>query len=206
MRSCLKLCAAFLTISGLGCCVLCHNQQTVPAGTAAVSSSAKPMAPGVLRLTPGNTKVEFTGATSVMKQQGSFKQMAGTLELAENREPVSVALDIDMNSTSTNIFLLSRHLKSADFFDVEKYPHASFISTKIESSPSTYTSHVITGEFTLHGVSKTVSIPATIAVASDAVTLTSNFSIKQSDFGMDKGAKSANDEVPVRVTARVPRT
>ena len=78
-------------------------------------------------------------------------------------------------------FDLRKHLKSPDFFDVEKFPTATFKSTAIEKTDD---GHTITGDLTLHGVTKRVSFPATVTVTDGQVTANSEFSINRNDFGI----------------------
>ena len=78
---------------------------------------------------------------------------------------------IAMDSVSTQIPLLTKHLKRADFLDVEHYPKATFVSSRVETSKDKDATHVLTGNLTIHGVTRTLSIPARFAVSGDLVTL-----------------------------------
>jgi len=66
---------------------------------------------------------------------------------------------------------LTAHLKTPDFFDVAKFPKATFSSTKIERDSSAgVNSYVVTGNFDLHGQSKSITFHATIEVTADNAT------------------------------------
>jgi polyisoprenoid-binding protein YceI len=110
-----------------------------------------------------------------------------------------------MDSVTTKIPLLTKHLKRPDFFDVEHYPVATFVSRRIDLSTSEGASHVITGDLTIHGVTRGVAIPARIAVSPDQVELHATISVRQSEFGMEKAARKSDDLVPVTISARIVR-
>jgi len=74
---------------------------------------------------------------------------------------------------------LTQHLKSPDFFDAATYPTSEFTSTEILAEGEGYR---LVGNLTLHGITKSISIPAQIAVADDRVTASSEFAIKRFDF------------------------
>ncbi len=95
-------------------------------------------------------------------------------------EGSSVAVTIDTTSLWSDNERLTGHLKSADFFDVETYPTASFTSTEIAANEDgTYT---LTGNLDLHGVTKQISFPANIEVSDSGFTATAEFSINRMDF------------------------
>jgi len=178
-----------------------HSDTEKPAWQTAVS-----LAGAAYRLTPENTKIEFVGSAGSKSQPGSFKQFSGGLDWpARIPIPTRLAIEIDMTSVSTNILPLTMHLKSADFFDVATYPRASFQTSKIEPG-QTPGSCILLGDFIMHGVTKQLSIPATLVVAGKVLTLHSQFTIRQSEFGMVKAAKKTNDEVPITVSAKVTRS
>lgn len=86
---------------------------------------------------------------------GRFNKFEGQFEY-DSREPEksSVTVDIDVSSLDTNHAQRDKHLRSADFLDVKKYPKAKFVSTKYEKmNPARAKVH---GELTLHGVTRPV--------------------------------------------------
>jgi len=157
-------------------------------------------------ITPENSQITFKGKAGLITQSGSFKRFFGRIDLAGS-DPTAARLEvqIEMDSVKTRIGLLTRHLKSKDFFEVEVFPTASFVSTSIERGdmPDRY---LLNGRLTIHGVTRTVQIPATIQIRSDEVLMDMEWIVKQTEFHMDKGALRAKDEVPVTVTASIPRT
>jgi polyisoprenoid-binding protein YceI len=170
-------------------------------------TSAGAVAPGGIRLDAQNTRIEFVGSSERNSQSGSFQQLTGAFEAkGDDLQTARLALDIDMDSTSTNISLLTRHLKGKDFFDVQQYPRASFVSTSIQPSPTPDSSHVIAGNLTLHGTTRVVTAPANITLANGILTLQSRFVIRQSEFGMTEALKKSKDEVPITISIHASRT
>ncbi len=160
-----------------------------------------------LVISPDNSKVEFVAAKITRSHQGSFKQFAGTIDLAPNNiEGSRVTIDIDTGSVITDENDLTAHLKTADFFDVAKYPKATFVSTKIE--PGNSGTQTVTGNFDLHGVRKSITFPATIHVTPDSLAIDAEFSINRKDFGIVYAGKADDlirDRVVIKLTLKVPR-
>jgi polyisoprenoid-binding protein YceI len=67
---------------------------------------------------------------------------------------------------------------------VERFPQATFRSTAVEASTDPGATHRVTGELTLHGVTKTLRFPATIRASEQAVDVQSEFSFNRKDFGV----------------------
>jgi polyisoprenoid-binding protein YceI len=76
------------------------------------------------------------------------------------------------------------HLKSPDFFDVAQFPTATFTSTAIKAGAEGGATHTVTGTLDLHGVKKSITFPATIAVGADTVSVKSEFAINRKDFNI----------------------
>ena len=114
-----------------------------------------------------------------------------------------------MNKVITTSDALNKHLMSADFFDVEKFPTATFTSTKVTVSGTNAT---IVGNLTLKGVPKPVTLAAKFTGAgtnpmSKAVTIgfEANGTFKRSDFGVSYGVPAVGDQVDLMVTAAFER-
>lgn len=91
----------------------------------------------------------------VSNVKGSFEKYTGTVEIDDKDLTRSkIEVSIDTNSISTNVPKRDAHLRSADFFDVAKYPAMTFVSKKaVKAGEDKYK---VTGDLTLHGVTKTV--------------------------------------------------
>jgi len=87
---------------------------------------------------------------------GRFNHFDGNFSYdAKTPNQAKIALEIDMNSIDSNHAERDKHLKNDDFLDVKKFPKASFVSKGIKFSDDE--NAVVTGDFTLKGVTKTIS-------------------------------------------------
>lgn len=157
------------------------------------------------QITPQNSKVEFVGSKVTGSHNGSFGDFSGQIDYAGNPEQSRVNITMKTDSLTTDTPDLTKHLKTADFFDVAKYPEATFVSTSIKPGGDKGASHTITGNLTLHGVTKAVTFPATINVTPDAATVDSTFSINRKDFGINYAGQADNlirDDVVMKLTIR----
>ena len=201
------ICATLLMF---GCANPAANKPKAEVGNAAPENNSTPSATAErLVISPNNSKVEFVAAKVTRSHNGSFKQFAGTIDLANNNtESSRVTIDIQTNSVVTDEPDLTKHLQTPDFFDVAKYPKATFVSTKIEPNTAGGATHSITGNFDLHGVKKSITFPATIRVAPDHVSVNAEFAINRKDFGLlypGKADDLIRDGVVVKLTLNVPR-
>lgn len=179
------------------------------ANAAPESDAAKPANAETLVISPENSKVEFVAAKVTRSHNGSFKQFAGAIDLVKNSVEASrVTIDIQTNSVVTDEDGLTKHLQTPDFFDVAKFPKATFTSTKIEANSAGGATHSVTGNFELHGIKKSIAFPATITVAPDSVSVNAEFAINRKDFGLVYPGKADDlirDGVVIRLAIKVPR-
>lgn len=91
----------------------------------------------------------------VSNVKGHFEKFSGTVEI-DNKDITrsKVSVTIDTNSINTNVQKRDDHLRSADFFDVAKYPAMTFVSKKVEKVGKDTLK--VTGDLTLHGVTRQV--------------------------------------------------
>ncbi len=133
------------------------------------------------------------------KHEGSFGTFRGVVHVVDDKpEKSSVTVDIDTASLATDSDKLAAHLKSPDFFDVAKYPKATFTSTEVKGNQ-------VTGNLTLHGVTKAITFPATIKIAGDDVSVDSEFAINRKDFGLTYPGKPDDlirDDVVIKLAIR----
>jgi polyisoprenoid-binding protein YceI len=115
------------------------------------SASATPW-----ELDPAHSGVEFSVRHMMVSTvKGRFEKVKGTVELDEKDMTKStVEVTIDLSSVDTNEPKRDGHLKSPDFFDVAKFPTASFKSTKVQKVGKNKLK--VTGDLSLHGVTKAV--------------------------------------------------
>ena len=209
MRNYLTAALIILAALSYGCADPAANKtKAIVTNAAPESNSSKPAGAEKLVISAENSKVEFVAAKVTRSHQGSFKQFAGTIDFVPNDSGSShVAIDIDTASVVTDEPDLTAHLKTPDFFDVAKYPKASFVSTKITPNESSGT-QTVTGNFDLHGVKKSITFPATIQIAPDSVSANAEFAINRKDFGIVFAGKADDlirDGVVIKLTVKTPR-
>jgi polyisoprenoid-binding protein YceI len=210
MRGYLTAALLILAAVTFGCADPAANKSKATVSNAK-SESNTPQSAGAEKLfiSPDNSKVEFVAAKVTRSHNGSFKQFTGTIDLAPNSiEASRVTIDIDTSSVVTDEDALTAHLKTPDFFDVSRYPKATFVSTKIEPGNTASTTHEVTGNFDLHGVKKSITFPATIHVTPENATVDAEFSINRKDFGIVYAGKADDlirDGVVIKLTIKVPR-
>ncbi|UOT04429.1 YceI family protein [Rhodococcus opacus] len=90
----------------------------------------------------------------VSKVRGTFNDFTGAITVAEDGT-AAVTAEIQVASIDTKNTDRDAHIKSADFFDAEQYPTATFTSTAVRANGDDY---VVDGEFTLHGVTRPVEL------------------------------------------------
>ena len=184
------------------------NTNAAPANTS--TANAAPQQGESLAINNENSKVSFTGSKVTGKHEGGFNKFTGTINLVNGKaEGSSVKVDIEANSIYTETPDLTKHLQTADFFDVEKFPKASFSSTSIVPDTGKGASnYTVTGDFELHGVKKSITFPATINVSDSEVTVNSEFSINRKDFGLLYAGKADDlirDLVAIKLDLKAPR-
>lgn len=190
--------------------------RTVFAAAVAVTLvPAAQAAPVTFTVDGGHSNVQFTVRHMVVTNvTGSFNQFDGTVVMdAEKPEASSVDFTIQVGSVDTGNENRDKHLKSADFFDAEKFPTITFKSTAAKKLSAE--EWEVTGDLTMRGVTKSVTLPVSfLGEAKDPRgNLKAGFSttvkINRKDFGvswnqnLDSGGVVVSDEVKVTVDLAV---
>jgi polyisoprenoid-binding protein YceI len=111
---------------------------------------------GTWTIDPVHSEVGFVVRhLMVSKVKGKFATFSGAITIADNPLESSVTASIDAASISTGDVNRDGHLRSGDFFEVEKYPEFTFQSTSVAPKGSNY---VVTGDLSLHGVTHSVDL------------------------------------------------
>jgi polyisoprenoid-binding protein YceI len=145
-----------------------------------------------------NSKIEFMASQVTGTHSGEFQDFSGVIDYVGQPEKSRVTVTINTASIKADADKLTEHLKTPDFFDVAKFPQATFSSNEIKPGGDKGASHTITGNFQLHGITKSISFPATISVTPEAINVESTFSINRKDFGINYAGPADNlirDEV-----------
>ena len=134
-------------------------------------------------------------------QYGRFNDIAGTLMIDEaDATKSTLELTIKTDSVDTNNQKRDDHLKGPDFFNAAQYPTMTFKSKKIAVKQGNV--WAVTGDLTMHGVTKNVTFPATVSMADGVVKAVTEFTINRHDFGISYPGK-ADDLIQDNVVMRV---
>lgn len=141
-----------------------------------------------LTLAAGST-VGFIGAKVTGDHKGSFGKVAGTATLAGDKV-ASLEITVEMSSLTTDAEQLTGHMLGADFFEVETFPQAKFISLSITEKPGEGgATHEIAGNLELKGKAKKVTFPATLTVTDGSVAGKAAFSIDRKEWDITYAGK-----------------
>lgn len=169
--------------------------------SAAVDKSGAPSESGTKYVFTPASQVNFVGSKVTGSHHGGFKTFSGHFTV---RDGAPVGNDhkvvIDMKSTFADDEKLTGHLKSPDFFDVEKFPESAFDVTDLKKESET--AYTISGNFTLHGTTKNISFPATVSRNGETLMIHSKFDINRKNFGIVYAGKADDlirDEVVIEL-------
>jgi polyisoprenoid-binding protein YceI len=138
---------------------------------------------------PSHSGIHFTVRHLVIsKVRGAFTKYLGSVEFDEQNPAASqVSVRVDAASIDTREEKRDAHLRSPDFFDVEKFPELTFLSTKVEKSADGYR---VTGDLTIHGVTRPVVLEAELLGRSkdpwgnERIGFAAQTSVNRKDFGL----------------------
>ncbi len=160
---------------------------------------------------PVHSEVSFKIRHLLAKTSGRFTKFSGTIKVdPADMAKSSVEVTIDAASINTDNEKRDTHLKTPDFFDVAKYPTITFKSTSVKEVAKGKLE--VTGDFTLHGVTKQITIPITNAGTQPGMqpgTVVAGFvdgtvTINRNDFGIKAypGALGEDVVISLNVEAR----
>ena len=137
---------------------------------------------------------------------GYFRDFTGTVKYdGKDVAKSSVEFTAKMESVDTGVAGRDKHLRTADFFEVEKYPEMTFKSTRVEKKGKNW---MVTGDLMMKGVTKQIMFPITVAgfVKTERGTkmgATAETTINRRDFGVNYDSKlpggvaAVSDEIKV---------
>lgn len=135
---------------------------------------------------------------------GKVGGASGTVTLDTAAKTGSADITLDANAIYTGVQKFDDHLKSPDFFDAKQFPKITFKSQKFTFSGDKLTS--ITGDLTLHGVTKPVTLTVDSFACKDhpmakvpACGADARATVKRSDFGMSMYVPAVSDEIPLLI-------
>ena len=118
-------------------------------------ASINELAPGSYNIDPSHSTVGFVARhLMITKVRGRFTTFSGSITIADDRLSSSVNASVDLSSVTTGDEQRDGHLKSGDFFDIEKSPTMTFESTGIKADGDDFK---LAGDLTIRGVTKPVT-------------------------------------------------
>ncbi|MDX2082373.1 MAG: YceI family protein [Rickettsiales bacterium] len=148
--------------------------------------------------------VWFANHFGFSNPSGKFTKASGKIIIDEaNPQNSQVEVVIDINSLQTGLSEFDAHLKNENFFNVEKFPQARFVSKKIIVNGK---NAIVSGDFTLLGVTKSIILNVKLNkiglnnyTQRKTVGFSANTEIKRSDFGMNFGIGGISDKVKISI-------
>lgn len=135
---------------------------------------------------------------------GKFMSVDGEVTLDEaNPAASSVKVTVDISGINSGVTKLDEHLKASDFFDVAKFPTATFVSKKVE--PTGKDTAKVEGDLTLRGVTKPVVLDVKLNKIGEnmfklkTAGFTASTTIKRSEFGMTTYVPNLGDDVKIDI-------
>ena len=189
----------YFTCLMLSFCLIAVSCNNSTPGEAAKTEEAKetasaPAAAQTFVVDAASSGITWTGGKPTgATHTGTIKITSGEFAV-ENGEVASGTMVIDMNSIENTDLTpedgkekLEGHLKSEDFFDVAKFPTATFAISSIEKvSDNPNVTHRITGNLTMKGATKSITFDSNVAVLDNQLTAVSpSFTINRTEWGVN---------------------
>jgi polyisoprenoid-binding protein YceI len=176
------------------------------AALTAVSFTAT-AAPEKYEFDQGHTNVVFSwNHFGLSNPSARFDKVEGELLLdVADLTKSSVSVTIPIDSLDAGFDKFNEHLRSSDFFDLAKFPAATFKSTKVEKAGDNKLK--VSGDLTIHGVTKPATLDVTVNKVGEhpmskkpAAGFDASITIKRSDFGIGNYVPNVSDEVKIHIT------
>lgn len=197
MRHSVLAVLAASTITLTSACALAYN---------APSTSLQGVESGTYEIDDSHTSVNFgISHMGFSNYQGRFNKASGSLNFdAKAPEKSTLTITVAADSIDTNNAKLEGELKSAQWFDSAKFPTLTFTSSSIQKLSDT--TGKVTGNLTLHGVTKPVTLDVTFngggmnPLANVAeLGFSAKGTIKRSDFGISQYIPMVGDDVAISI-------
>ncbi len=162
------------------------------------------LAQDTYKIDPVHSEVSFKIRHLLAKTSGRFARFSGAIKVdAADISKSSVEVTIEVASINTDNEGRDKHLKTAEFFDVEKFPTITFKSTSVKEVAKGKLE--VTGDFTLHGVTRKITFPITNAGTMAGMqpgSVVAGFidgavTINRNDFGIKAYPGALGDEVVI---------
>jgi polyisoprenoid-binding protein YceI len=155
-----------------------------------------------------NLKIQSSAVTFKIKHvlgataDGSFKGFVGTIVFdLENLGTASLKATLDAKTIDTDNNIRDDKMRSAEYFDVEKYPKITMVSTKIEKTtdPSQF---IGTFNLTMKNVTKSVKIPLNITKNGNQMIFKTNFVLNRVEYGIGGKSSMLNDKATLNIIVK----
>jgi polyisoprenoid-binding protein YceI len=149
-----------------------------------------------------DSTISFVGSKVTGSHDGGFKSFEGEIAVANGKIVAPSKITIQMDSLWSDNDRLTGHLKNADFFDTANIPTAEFAVTSMRDTPQ---GPELTGNLTLHGVTKSISFKPEVSISDSEVTLKAEFDIMRFDFDIVYKGKADDlirDEVVIKLDVK----
>ncbi len=197
MRKAYPLVLSALSLIALGAC---KTSSLTEAEKAPIVDTETAFSGDMKEIDMSQSVISFVGGSSVVDHEGKFTRYTASVNLdattPADLTKATISAEIDLTSVQTDAQGLDGHMQKADFFNTASGATATFVSTQIEKLEGN--NYDITGELTLKGMTKTVTINATIT--DDYLLAAYDFPRKEWGIGNDQYKDKLLDEtVPVTV-------
>ena len=146
------------------------------------------------KLVPERSKVAFAYTQMGVGMEGSFKAFAAELAFDPAKpEAGRATLSVDLGSIDTGLDEANAEAAGKDWFDVKRYPRATFEAAKVESTGKG--KYAVSGTFTLKGRSREITVPVTYTEEAGQGVFEGTLGLLRNDYGIGAGPWAAVDVV-----------
>ena len=158
------------------------------------------------RIQPEASEIAFRATSRLMNADGRFSRFSGDVVV----DPAAltsarISLTIDAASLDTGIEMRDKHLRSSDFFEVERFPTVTFQSVRVEAAGRRA---IVVGRLTLHGVTREIAVPIDVQISTTALVASGEFIVNRGEYAINYNSfvNPIGNEIRVTFTfrARVP--
>ena len=170
----------------------------------------------VYKMDPGHTEVRFYwNHAGLTEQSGEWGKVDGEIEFdRDNIEATKVTIEIDAASIDTGVADLDKHLRSADFFDVEKHPKITFVSTSAKQTGAK--SVLVTGDLSIKDTTNPVEVDVELVFEGENplggffdyykgewIGVHASGTLVRSDFGVGMFAPLTSDRIRLEIATEM---
>jgi polyisoprenoid-binding protein YceI len=173
-------------------------------GSMSITTASTLLPTGTWSIDRAHSRVEFqVKQLGVASVRGAFNEFEGTLEVGDDLAGARAYGSVSVASVDTRNARRDAHLRSRDFFDVERFPKLTFESSEIR--PLDRETFKIAGDLTMHGVTRPITLTAELHGTEDdpsgnqRVELEVGGELNRGDYGMTFGGVMVSDKVKLRL-------